>query len=121
LQLEETKFCFKIGDVEQDVRHSARAKWHQLFETRMPQHNFHVDRPARFGNGTYMTVAVLRGDYRIVGPDGLLDLPNTLKRIKDIDAAFRTIVGLSLQENASIRPISADTPVKLAVDETSSP
>ena len=101
LQLEETKFCFKIGDVEQQVRHSARAKWNQLFETQMPQHDFHVDRPARFGNGTYMTVAVLRGDYRLVGPNGLLDLPNTLNRINHIDAAFRAIVAQSLQEHAS--------------------
>lgn len=102
LQLEETKFCFKIGDVEQAARHSARAKWHQLFEARTPDYDFYVDRPARFGNGTYMTVAVLRGDYRLVGPDGLLDLPGTLKRIRHIDATFRAIVANSLREHRAM-------------------
>lgn len=91
MQIEETKFCFKIGDVEQSVRQAARTKWHQLFERAMTQHGFQVDRPARFGNGTYMTVAVLRGDYRVLHPDGLLDISATVHRLKSIDVAFDAI------------------------------
>ena len=71
-----------------------------LFETQMPQHDFHVDRAAQFGNGTFMSVAVLRGDYRLVGPNGLLDLPNTLNR-KPHRRCFPAIVAQSLQEHAS--------------------
>lgn len=41
-----------------------------------------VQRPARFGRGTWMTVASLCGDYRKVDSEGSLDIEGTIQTLR---------------------------------------
>jgi hypothetical protein len=91
LQLEESKFCFKIGDVDSNARILARSKWFFLIQEHSLKFQLQVQKPARFGNGSYMTVAVLSNEYRAVNEDGLLDFPRTVASIRNIEAMMTSL------------------------------
>jgi len=107
LQLEESKFCFKIGDVESAVRTQARSKWFSLIQERSRGFHFQVQKPARFGNGNYMTVAVLSDEYRVVNEDGLLDFAKTVDLIRNIEAMMTSLFNQTGKHDASISPINS--------------
>ncbi|MGC3990623.1 MAG: hypothetical protein QM796_13270 [Chthoniobacteraceae bacterium] len=101
MQLEQSKFCFKIGEPPKEKRREARSKWHEIFERYAEEQGFQVDRPGRFGNGEYMTVSVLRGTYRITRDDGLLDLPLTIQHLKKVNDGFKRIVAKGIEDSKS--------------------
>jgi hypothetical protein len=53
-----------------------------------------LGRPARFGNGQWMTVAVL-DDYRGAGPDGRLDLDRMVRVLRQAEAVVDAAAGLA--------------------------
>jgi len=62
LQLEEAELCFKRHTSENEDRRAARQTWHQILMDESRYSGLTLKRPARFGNGNYMTVAVLYRD-----------------------------------------------------------
>lgn len=94
LQLEEKKLCFKlmVRDPAEQV-----AKWHDWHARLMAESStssLRLKRPARRSSGTFMTVALLDGEYRVAKPDGLIDLDATVTLLRNaerlVDAACRT-------------------------------
>lgn len=81
LQIEQGKFCFKIIMEDADRRRDLRVKWHGLIAETSSTHGLPVTRPSRFGNGVYMTVAVLSQEFRATRADGLIDLEATAKQL----------------------------------------
>ena len=80
LQFEQGKLCFKIayegaGD-RSEVRNKEHAKLMRLVEGRYPE----IHRPIRFGNGTYMTIAVV--EEECIFGDGLVDFEDVTFKLK---------------------------------------
>ena len=76
------KLCFKIEVQDKSDRREQRSKWHRLILQAAEGNALDVKRPKRFGNGRYMTVAVLKGDYRRDRPDGKIDLDSTCETLR---------------------------------------
>lgn len=85
------KLCVKIGDVEESVRFSARAKWHGLVLEKARGAELSFTKPGRFGNGTCMTVAVLSEDFRKCNTLGILDLEATVLHLRKAEAMLASL------------------------------
>ncbi len=83
LQLEEAALVAKIWAEDASQRGAMRNAWFRRVADTIPG----FARPGRFGSGEYMTVAT-RGDYRIPGPDGRLDLAATVQLLRETTAAL---------------------------------
>lgn len=95
LQLEQEKFCFKISVDNTDKRRGLRQYWYEKISSKCPVYGLKAKRPDRFGNGQYMTVAILDREYRIVNSDGIINMADTLKILKSaqsvIDGCLSTV------------------------------
>ena len=80
LQFEQGKLCFKIayeGDGDRsEVRYREHKKLLEMASSRYPE----IHRPARFGNGTYMTIAVV--DEECLFGNGLVDFGEVTSKLK---------------------------------------
>lgn len=81
LQLEENKLCFKIKVSNKNHRYSLRNKWCDKIIATSQKFNVSIIKPARFGSGNFMTVAIFENDYRVFNNDKL-NLSKTLRNIK---------------------------------------
>ena len=79
LQLEQEKFCFKIYVADSEKRWKLRQEWHDRVVEKCRARDLRAKKPQRFGNGEYMTVAILEGEYRCTDGSGMLDLAATLR------------------------------------------
>ena len=90
LQLEEGVLCVKVHVPDEVRRREMRGLWSgRVVGTRG---DLHLRRPQRFGNGKYMTVAVLDGEYRKRTPEGVLDLASTLRVLSCATAEVAAVV-----------------------------
>lgn len=83
MQLEEGRLCFKIHVADKDRRKELRDKWSKGLIERSHNYSFNVEKP-RFGNGRYMTVAVV-GDYRVGDEKGRIDIPGTMVVLGEVE------------------------------------
>ncbi len=88
LQIEQEKFCFKIKVEDQEKRREFRDHWHQRILEECSRHGLKAKRPDRFGNGNYMTVAILDQDFLIVNERNEIDLPKTLALLKKAESVL---------------------------------
>lgn len=86
LQFEESKLCFKIEyEGDSNNRSKIRAKYHSILMDVAKAEGTTVERPSRFGAGTYMTIGIISPE-NIFG-DGIVNidsLVNKLKHYEDI-------------------------------------
>ncbi len=85
IQLEEDKLRFKIyvSDADAAKMRELRWKWHRKIMEAGGK-DFGLQKPARFGNGTYMTVCEFRADYR-VSENNIINMDKTLARLRDAE------------------------------------
>lgn len=88
LQLEQEKFCFKISVDEAEKRRDLRQFWYEKINSKCPEFGIKARRPDRFGNGQYMTVAILDQEYRMVNSDGVIDIEETIKILKSAQSVI---------------------------------
>jgi hypothetical protein len=96
LQIEQGPLCFKIAvdDEEADgaCRAGLRERWRGRISEKAKEAGVDVKRPARMGNGNWMTVGRIElSDWMAKRPDALLDLPGTLANLR----AAATVVDLA--------------------------
>lgn len=87
LQLEQDKLCIKM-EVDRDdneERKKLRYKYYKAFKSEWS--DFRFIKPARFGLGRNMTVAVYDGNYRVC-KDGLIDIGQTCAVIEQALNSF---------------------------------
>lgn len=82
LQLEQEKFCFKISVDDISLRTDLRDKWHETIKNISSIHGIDAIKPQRFGQGQYMTVAILNEDYRQKNHDGTINMEKTIDLLK---------------------------------------
>ena len=93
LQLEEGKLCYKIevdDEVDdKDKRSEYRNKWYErIIDKSSP--GFPLKKPGRFGTGQWMTVCIYDGDYRVSNDEGVLDMDETVSRLKQAEAILES-------------------------------
>lgn len=88
LQLEQEKFCFKISVDDAEKRRALRQLWYEKISSKCPEYGLKAKRPDRFGNGQYMTVAILDQEYRVVNGDGFINLEDTQKILKSAQSVI---------------------------------
>lgn len=89
LQLEEGRLCFKIHvhEDDKDKRRELRNKWSKELIEQSQTCSFSLEKP-RFGNGEYMTVAVLK-DYRVKDAEERIDLCRTVDVLHEAEALLK--------------------------------
>ena len=80
LQFEEKKLCFKIEYEGDENRSAIRWKYHDRLMKVSKEYGIRVDKPLRFGAGTYMTIGVVPAED--VFGDNLFDLGEIIVRLK---------------------------------------
>lgn len=89
MQLEEGRLCFKIHVADKDRRKVLRDKWSKALIEQSHEYSFNVEKP-RFGNGRYMTVAVVR-DYRVGDGKGRIDIPGTMGVLGEVEELLKMV------------------------------
>jgi hypothetical protein len=92
LQLEEEKLCFKIQVDDNTLRATAWEEWHNALVTAAGFSQLPLQRPARRGSGTWMTVARADGEYRRTKLDGTLDIEGTLEVLRKAEALLDSAI-----------------------------
>jgi len=105
IQLEQNKLCFKVSTHPLDIdmngvpREQARESFYRLLmETSVDQGIPHIKKPQRFGNGNYMTCAIVEQEHWLGNDDELLNKEYVLEKLKlYIDFFKSTIAKKRLQ------------------------
>lgn len=89
LQLEHSKFCFKLYPSQRDKAREVRDYYRSLLNTKAEEHGIHIYRNGRIGK--YMTVAALSNDVRTTDENGILDMEKTIEEIRKIEKMVNEI------------------------------
>ena len=101
LQIEQGKLCFKISTdpsepvvmPENTTRSEVRNKLCNLILKKSREFGFeHISRPSRFGNGNYMTVAVVKRENWLGADDAILDKETLVKILKDYLTFLKQVI-----------------------------
>ena len=84
-QLEEKKFCFKVNVEDKGMRTSLRNSLLDKLIVTSLKSKINIIKPKRFGNGRYMTIAILEENYWKINKEEIVDIAQTIKNIKRID------------------------------------
>ena len=79
LQFEESKLCFKI-EHEEENHSKIREKYHNILMNVSKEMGITIERPLRFGNGTYMTIGV--APIEEVFGSNKVNIENLVKQLK---------------------------------------
>lgn len=93
LQLEQGKLCYKIEVKDKALRAQQWEQWHQSVMQKQSDFELKIKRPRR-ADGTYMTVAVLDGDYRQVDARGIIDMSRTVALLKQAERLLDAASGV---------------------------
>ena len=79
MQIEQGNLCFKVGEVYED-RRIVRERFHHLL-TGQAFAEMRLERPGRFGSGTYMTVAIISRSTWLGNDDEPVDIDAVITRL----------------------------------------
>ncbi len=93
LLLAENQLCFKIG-VKEGKPKTERNEWHNRICKAAKEHqpNLKINKPDRFGSGKDMTVAVLKTEYLVPDSNGILNLSETVKILRECEYILKTAI-----------------------------
>lgn len=92
MQIEQGNLCFKIGEIYED-RSAIRNRYHETLLTKGGT-ELGLQKPARFGSGTYMTVAIVPHQVWLAPDDALIDLSAVIDRLNRYKSWFVDTLGL---------------------------
>lgn len=90
LQFEQDKLCVKMETKGGGNRSDIRDKYHQLMMTSAKKLGVTIERPARFGAGTYMTIGIVPG--RDIFGDGIIDFKTLVPKLKGLEAVVEDAI-----------------------------
>ena len=84
LQFEDNKLCIKLGEVyenQSDVRNKKVLKLCEIAKN----HNIRIEKPSRYGYGTYTTLGIININYWFIEQEkGIISIDETLKRLANL-------------------------------------
>lgn len=85
LQIEQGNLCFKIGEVYENHK-EVRNRWHDILMGKARKFGLkEIVKPARFGNGTYMTVGIIEPKYWLGENTDVLNKERVIKKLKEYE------------------------------------
>lgn len=105
MQIEQGNLCFKVGEVY-EARRDVRERFHHLLMS-ASQPDMGLERPGRFGSGTYMTVAVVPRQVWLAADNQLIDIGEVLSRLDRYESWFKRVIGEAQQEEIQQLPVAA--------------
>ena len=90
MQIEEGPLCFKIGEVYEN-KAEVRNRFHEIL-MKGAQGNSDLERPGRFGNGTYMTVGVVSREKWLGGDAELVNMEQVVKRLNSYEDMLLNVI-----------------------------
>lgn len=90
MQIEQGSVCFKIGEVYEN-RSEIRNKYHEMILNTFTSHP-EVTRPQRFGNGCYMTVAVVDSEQWLGSKEETVDVKAVFERLLSYQEKLKKLV-----------------------------
>ena len=73
-------FVLRTNNTSYDYLYSSvRYKYHQLLFEKAEESGIRINDPARFGNGTYMTIGVV--DLKDIVGEGLINIDDTISKL----------------------------------------
>jgi len=90
MQIEQGNLCFKVGEVY-DSRRDIRERFHNLLMS-ASQPDMGLQRPGRFGSGTYMTVAVVPRQVWLGMDDEAVDVDAVLSRLDSYESWLKKTI-----------------------------
>lgn len=82
LQIEQGNLCFKIGEVYTN-KSNVRSEWYNVIISKAKEKNYNeIERPQRFGTGTYMTVAIVKKQNWLGNDESLADFETIVLNLK---------------------------------------
>ena len=79
MQIEQGNLCFKVGEVYKNHR-AVRERFHHLLMSNR-EADMGLERPGRFGSGTYMTVAIVPRSVWLGKPEEQLSIESVIDRL----------------------------------------
>ena len=90
MQIEQGNLCFKVGEVYESHR-DVRGQFHNLLmSASLP--DMGLQRPGRFGSGTYMTVAVVPRQVWLGADDQIIDIDSVIARLGQYESWLKKII-----------------------------
>lgn len=102
MQIEQGNLCFKVGEVY-DSHRDVRGRFHNLLMT-ASQPDMGLQRPGRFGSGTYMTVAIVPRQVWLAADDQIIDIESVLSRLDYYESWLKSIIEEAQQDEPVICP-----------------
>jgi hypothetical protein len=99
MQIEQGNLCFKVGEVY-DERRNTRERFHNLLMA-ASQPEMGMQRPGRFGSGTYMTVGVVPRHIWLGADNDLIDMDSVVTRLDHYEAWLKTTIEEAQQDATS--------------------
>jgi len=90
MQIEQGNLCFKVGEVY-NARKDVRDRFHNLL-MESAQSDMGLQRPGRFGSGTYMTVAIVPRKIWLGNDDEVIHLDSVLSRLSRYEAWLKETI-----------------------------
>jgi hypothetical protein len=85
LQIEQGNLCFKIGEVYEE-RRKIRNEWHDILMKKTHKQNKNeIIKPNRFGNGTYMTVAIVERKHWLGNDNEIIQKEKVIEKLKEYE------------------------------------
>lgn len=80
-----SKLLIKINTVDKNTTERRNLRNKFSYAVINNKNNIEIVKPERFGNGTYMTVAMVKQNFPVTNENGLLDMDETVKLIKLVE------------------------------------
>ena len=85
LQIEQGNLCFKIGEVYENHT-EIRSEWYEIIMKQAKKEGKkEIQKPTRFGNGTYMTVAIIQRKDWLGVDNSVFDETKVIERLKEYE------------------------------------
>jgi len=86
LQIEQGDLCFKIGNVKEENRKVARDEWYNILIAKAKESNREeIRKPDRFGNGEWMTVAMVERKDWLGDDNEKINKEKVVKKLKEYE------------------------------------
>lgn len=99
MQIEQGNLCFKVGEVYDNHR-NIRQRFHGLLMAKSSP-DMGLERPGRFGSGTYMTVAIVPRSVWLGRDEDVLDFQATVNKLNRYEDWLASIVEEKAQQGAA--------------------
>jgi hypothetical protein len=92
LQIEEKKLCFKIGEVAKNHAKTRNEIYNIIMEKVQKRKKYEITKPQRFGNGIYMTVAVVKQEDWLGNENSIIKKDDVVVKLKEYEKFIKYCV-----------------------------